>query len=74
MLYYYIPQRDQPPALNVADKSYQKDLKMAACIRTDPLTACAIKYVIKEMQFGDVKNKKEGNSLGYGLTCQDYSV
>ena len=29
------------------------------------------RYVIKEMQFGDVKNKKEGKlQLGYGLTCQ----
>ena len=30
------------------------------------------RYLIKEMQFGDVKNKRQGTSkqLGYGLTCQ----
>ena len=29
------------------------------------------RYLIKDMQFGDVKNKKGGKlQLGYGLTCQ----
>jgi len=69
---YYNSPNGTITSLNVADKSYQKQLKMAACIRTDP-RACAIKYLIKDMQFGDVKNKKGGKlQLGYGLTCQDY--
>jgi len=60
-------------SLNVADQSYLNNLKMSACIRPD-LSACGIRYLIKEMQFGDVKNKRQGTSkqLGYGLTCQDY--
>jgi len=69
---YYNEVNGTVRSLNLADSRYPANLNMAACIRTHP-AACAIKYLIKEMEFGDVKNRKPGvNRLGYGLTCQDY--
>lgn len=69
---YYNTGSGNITSLNVVDNSYLKNTKISACILTDT-SACAIRYNIREMKFGDVKGRaRGGNKIGYGLTCQDY--
>eukprot|EP00088_Acartia_fossae_P055716 TRINITY_DN6470_c0_g1_i1.p1 TRINITY_DN6470_c0_g1~~TRINITY_DN6470_c0_g1_i1.p1 ORF type:complete len:732 (+),score=85.38 TRINITY_DN6470_c0_g1_i1:111-2198(+) len=66
---YYNTNSGNITSFNFLDGQYQKNMRIASCIKRDPY-ACGIEYDFKHFMVGDTKGGV--GKLGYGLTCKDY--